>query len=120
MIIDWVQLLIYSSVYLTIGLVYSMLKTYFYGKEEKEKFLNDYTIKNLDPIKDKIEIETMKKSNLSYTLDDLKGHVFRWCGLWIFSIIVSIFKQFLPQIGKFIWKKVGNIFNKILLMGYDS
>lgn len=85
------------SIYLATGLVYAVIKTYFYGRE--------IAINGLDP---------------KYSLDGLKGNVFRWWFIWPVSLISWLVSGLLKELFGLIWDNISKSFSEILYSGYKS
>lgn len=85
------------GVYLGAGLVYAVIKTYFYGRSL-----------------------AAKEKDLKYAFDDLKGHVFRWWFIWPVSLISWLVTDFIIEGFELLWDNIGNSFRKILTAGYES
>ena len=86
------------SIYLFIGLVFSMLRTYLRGKELKR---NGKTAKNY----------------YSFFQTEMRDDVFRWIFLFPFSMINWFFGSFISDAWKFTYTKVGFLYERILNIG---
>lgn len=86
-------------IYLGAGLVYAVIKTYFYGRT----------------------IASGNSNNaLDTAIDELKGHVFRWWFIWPISLISWLVTDFIVEGFELLWDNVGTSFRKILTAGYES
>ena len=84
-------------IYFGTGLVYSVIKTYFYGRAvaTENKFLEQ-------------------------AINELKGHVFRWWFIWPVSLISWLVTDFIVEGFALLWDNIGTSFRKILTAGYES
>jgi len=101
------------GIYIGIGILYSVIKTWFFGKKELK--YNGYTD---DPSTDKIK--TNIDGQIEERRDDLENNVKRWILLWPISLITTILKDWLKQVWKWSWKNVKVIYEKILNMGLNG
>lgn len=85
------------SIYLGAGLVYSVIRTYFYGRSV-----------------------AAEGGHLNQTIDELKGHVFRWWFIWPISLISWLVTDFIVEGFELLWDNIGSSFRKILTAGYES
>lgn len=85
------------AIYLGAGLVYAVIKTYFYGRSV-----------------------AADGKTLNSAIDDLKGHVFRWWFIWPVSLVSWLVTDFIVEGFELLWDNIGTSFRKILTAGYES
>jgi hypothetical protein len=83
--------------YLGLGFVYTVIRTYFYGRYAKE---NGYSLNTLK--------------------SDLSGNVFRWWFLFPISFIYWMVSDFIAQAWDVIYDLLSNGFEKIFTAGFNS
>lgn len=102
--------------YLMIGLTYTIVRTFFKGRELGKE------------IKDLPTKEDCKKQGLPYHVEtkesvtgafkhELKENVFRWWLMWPISIITWVCSDLISDVYNFLYKHMGNFFNYVLDFG---
>ena len=91
------------SSYLVTGFVFSVIRTYFYGRKKLDYDNEAY-----------LEREIRSRKN------ELKEHVFRWWFLWPVSMVNWFFSDLLKDVWDWIYAKSYKLFNYILDMGLNS
>ena len=104
-ILSWTSVLLY----LGIGFLFSLIRTYFYGLKKKRTFLIKYT----EPTKDD------KDYAIQDMIYDLKGNVFRWWFMWPISAISWVIKDLLKDFCEFIYKHTKVIFKNIATYAFN-
>ena len=90
------------AVYLFIGVVYALIRTYFFGREESK------AQSKLGPISE------------SWILDELKENVFRWWFLWPISLIVWMFSKIFGQLWDKLYDACSSLFLYIFKLGLKT
>ena len=110
-------------IYLGIGLIYSIIRTYFFGKKEFKKFdesFNNSYPSNFD--KSDIDIKLIRIDRLYQAkrmlMGELKGHVFRWLFLFPVSLINWVISDLLTDLFDWFYSKMGKAFNYIAMLGF--
>ena len=107
------------SIYLALGLFYSMLRTFFEArklgnrikdfpetkKEAKERNLNQYETK-----------ESEKKD----FIERLKGNVFRWWFMWFISLITWMLTDIVKDVYDYVYSKLAGVFKWVVDLGVKS
>jgi hypothetical protein len=94
----------FLALYFSIGLGYSILKTFLYSKKKA---------KQASQSADKDDVwRTIKHG--------LKGNVFRWWFAWPVSFIVWIFGDLLSDVFSAVWTRIRGGFEKIAKAGIDA
>ena len=88
--------------YLVVGIIYALIRTYFFGREESK------THSKLGHVSE------------SEILSELKENVFRWWFLWPISLIVWLCSDVLGQIWEKLYKIFGSLFLNIFNLGYGK
>ena len=93
----------FLAFYLTVGLGFALLRTYFYAKNYAKR--NSYS----------------SKEDIMYDLKrDLGGNVFRWWFVWPVSFLIWVFGDLLVDLFEFIWPKIRGIFMVIASAGINN
>ena len=103
-ILSWTSILLY----LGIGFLFSLIRTYFYGLKRKRDLL-----KKSVPTKDD------KEYAIQDMISDLKGNVFRWWFMWPISAISWVIKDLLKDFCEFIYKHTSVIFKNIATYAFN-
>jgi hypothetical protein len=93
------------SLYFGIGLVHSLIRTYFFGRKEKGYVETDAD--KLDGINREVE----------YRKGKLKGNVFRWWFLWPVSLTTWVFSDLLKDVYNFVYDKLSKLYENVLELG---
>ena len=97
--------------YLGIGLVHSLVRTYLYGRkrgiEKKGKEFKDTFLSREEDFDND-------------TTDKLKGNVFRWWFLFPISFLTWVFSDLIKDVYNFIYSQFKIIFVKIVKAGQNS
>lgn len=103
----WLSVFTVPSVvgYLLIGFVFSIIRTYFKGKEFNIQ-------KTPIPERDKKDY-LVNKHGKSKEYFELKEHVFRWIFLWPASLLVWIFGSILFDLWDFLYAKISKMYEYI-------
>lgn len=102
-------------IYLGIGLVFSVIRTYFSGRKLGE------VMKVLPEEREKGEWKPETKSEAkAKNIEKLKGSVFRWWFMWIVSLIVWLVKDLIKDLWNYIYSKLKLFYNFILNLGINS
>ena len=111
------------SIYLVIGLVFSILRTFFMGRTLGKK------IKNLIKSNEELRIAnpryayddgTSIKGLRKPFIDDLKGNVFRWWFMWPVSMITWLITDLIKDMWDYVYSKIKNFYNYLLELGIKS
>lgn len=95
------------GIYLGIGFLYSLVRTYFYGRTYKDKYLKSKTHSNQ---------VMLKESRTDY----LKDNVFRWWFAFPISVINWLLTDLLKDTWNMIYSKLEVLFEKVFNMGSDG
>lgn len=110
-LLGFIQLYWYTPlIYLGIGLVYAMVRTYFYGRKP-------YTHWSFDKDNSPEKLKELKRVKLK---SKLKGNVFRWWFLFPISFINWVLSDLLKDFFNAIYSKLRKVFEGILDMGINS
>tara|TARA_R110000851_G_scaffold47424_1_gene115090 strand:- start:51256 stop:51801 length:546 start_codon:yes stop_codon:yes gene_type:complete len=109
--VSFIQLYWYTPlIYLGVGVVYAMIRTYFYGRKP-------YTPPYVNKEDSAEEVRELKREALK---SKLKNNVFRWWFLFPVSLINWIFTDLLKDFFNAIYSKLRKVFEGILDMGINS
>ena len=92
------------GVYICVGLIYALFKTYLYAKKERAKTLDS-----------EYSTYEQKRSN---ALSSLKGNVFRWWFMWPVSLIYWALSDLISDVYNYLYLKVGKFFTKVFDKGF--
>ncbi len=92
------------GLYVGIGLVFAIIRTFFKGKELTSKY------KALDDNNYDKKGKTLKEYKSNY---DLKSSIFRWWFLFPFSVITWVCGSIFIDLKNFIYRKLGGVFETI-------
>ena len=103
------------GIYLTMGLIYATIKTFFSGRKLKEK------LKSLPEDRPKIGYvnETKKEAKLKF-IDKLESNVTRWWLMWWVSLINWIFTDLFKDFFHFVYSKFKGFFEYVFELGMKS
>lgn len=108
-------------IYLGLGLLYSIIRTFFYGKKEYRNFESDFK-KDYHGKITKSELndkyDSTKIKHLENLIDKLKGHVFRWWLLFPISLLTWILSDLVKDLFEYAYSKMSKTFNYILKLGF--
>lgn len=98
------------GVYIGVGLIHSVIRTYFYGRKRG--------------LKRKEELVLNPNSNMEYfdlkTINILKGSVFRWWFLFPISFLTWVFSDLLSDFWNTVYDLTKKSFEYILNLGINS
>jgi|TARA_R110000824_G_scaffold291588_4_gene480131 hypothetical protein len=101
------------GIYLLIGLVHSLIRTFFYGRKRE---FNKKRLLQLYGNNDKWKLTNYD----DITKSDLKGNVFRWWFLFPVSLLTWIFSDLMRDLWNFLYKQFKKAFEYILDLGLKS
>lgn len=97
-------------IYLGIGFVFSLIRTYFYANRKKRKALKNYhNDENLNK-----KLEALKEDVKS----DLKGNVFRWWFMWPASAIYWLVSDLIRDLWNSFYDKISKLFTGLVNLGF--
>lgn len=94
--------------YFFIGIVFALIRTFFYGNKKLE-----YTGYLIEPTKEE-KIRNIIEQNKDLS-KDLKNNVLRWWSLWPISLFNWLLTDFMRQIGSWLYDR----FNKVFLYFFN-
>ena len=121
------NLLYYGPIYLGIGIVFALIKFYFWGRSNGKKYLelkSRWMTKNKFTAMDNEAINNFHKDN--YEARDLidpskfKNHAFRWWLNWPGSMLWWVLSDMLRNLWDLVWSKVKIMFKNIFESGFNS
>ena len=90
--------------YIILGLIYAIIRIFFYGRIEKKKFN-----------------QSQLEGHYPYSINkDIKDNIKRWWFLWIISLIDWFLKDMIKEIYDITYQKLSKFFNYILELGIKS
>jgi len=104
----------YLGLYLGIGFVYSLIRTYFYGRKPIKPYKRYHTEEV--PVTNK-ELSDHRKTEIQTRKGYLKGNVFRWWFLFPVSLISWILTDLVKDAFTWIYDKLENVYESILDFG---
>jgi len=132
---NYVTMLTYVGYYLVIGVVWSFVKWYMYLLKEKDRyvdlrktFLSDDNryFKDLDESEKEIALKgkmptslvkewasRLRSNKLPPTAADNKGRITTWMIYWTFSMVGTLFGDWLKDLFNIIYNLFGNVYDKI-------
>jgi hypothetical protein len=102
------------SLYFVVGLIYSIVRTFFEGRTLGED------IKDLPDEKPNVYSYNNKESQKNIFFDELKGNVFRWWFMWPISLINWAVTDLIADIWDYLYSKMKKFYNLILELGIKS
>lgn len=79
-------------IYLGIGFIYAIIKSFFYGRNSKDDTYNT-------------------------KINKLKGNVFRWWTLWPISLTYWVFSDLFKDLYEWLYKHIGKLFEYFFKLG---
>lgn len=101
------------GIYIGIGFLYSLIRTYFYGKAPLKYNGYQSNVKE-DELKENI------KSQIENRRTHLKGNVFRWWFLFPISFIDWVLTDLIKDVFNAVYKKLHKLYESILNYGLNS
>lgn len=128
------------GIYLAIGLIFSLIRTYFYGRRKgiyfEEEEIKFYTLNNLlsteqlkleiperELIFQKLKAKEIAKQR-TYRISDMKrrikGNVARWWFNWPASLLYWMITEWLEDVWHWLFAKLKHIYDAVVIFGFDS
>lgn len=101
------------GLYLLMGFIHSLIRTYFYGRKPIPKAFEHYP--NGRSTDDEIEIH--KNNIIKDRKSHLKGNVFRWWFLFPISFINWVFSDLIRDVYNFIYSQLQRLYEGVLNLG---
>lgn len=119
--------------YLLVGFIFSIIRTFIFGRKEHVKFLNKekewgekleqliLNYKEKNPKADDKTIEEVMGNYVkgrgswdTYEKVSIKKHVFRWWFLWPVSLLTWLLTDLVKDLYEFVWDKLKNFYAAVI------
>lgn len=115
-LLDWKFLLLY----LGIGFVYTLIRTYFFGRSSKNKVQENINTSYSGSYNTKESAVNYKKREREEFIEKLKVNVFRWWFIWPISLIVWTLSDLVRDVWNWIYANIRKIFEGIFMLGFGK
>jgi hypothetical protein len=106
-----------SIIYLSAGLIYSVIRTFFTGRNLGKRMK---TLPSEDLLTKKESWQNTKEKEKEKFINDLKGNVFRWWFLWPVSLITWTLTDLVAEAWDWCYNGMKKFYNGVLEVGIKS